>query len=604
MASVELQQIGPYTITQLLGESATSKFYLGRHQQRKKDVIIKVLLIPLTTNEAKEAFLARAKQLKKLKHRNIIEVQDFGFMPMQGQNLHEQDCTYLVTQYASGGSIAQRIIRGQCIPADEVKRILSPIADALHYAHINNIVHGNLHPGNLLIGERNETLLGDFSLLLHDVLPSFDGETLALPYRAPEHLQGTCTPASDQYALAVIVYQLLCGRRPYQANEREALLPQQQQEQLPAPRSLNQDISPAVESVLLQALARDPEERFPHTQAFADAYLRALMGLPMKVETRQAKPPLPKVLGTDTAIKGERSEAVGYLSPRQDSRFIVPVGRGGADPGAKAPNLPTLAKDAVDESTRHDTDEAALNGDVAEADATVIKVKSERTPTPIAAKRLGDDSTETRHSDLPAVDDSRLSQIVSADLCQGGILSKRLSGYEERPAQIEMARLVARSLVEARPAVVEAATGTGKALDVDTPIPTPTGWKRMGDLVVGDFVFDEKGHPTRVIAAFDVMYDRTCYEVVFSDGSSLVADAEHEWASYTSVDRSWAKRRRTDTYMARNFITSNQLAMLTQLITLSQIDDTLSVRGAVALIGGHHWSVYQAARQIPPSQLR
>ncbi|HET8851333.1 MAG TPA: protein kinase, partial [Ktedonobacteraceae bacterium] len=111
MASVEHEQIGPYTITQLLGESATSKFYLGKHQQRKKDVIIKVLLIPLTTNEAKEAFLARAKQLKKLKHRNIIEVQDFGFLPMQmqGQITHEHDCAYLVTQYASGGSIAQRI---------------------------------------------------------------------------------------------------------------------------------------------------------------------------------------------------------------------------------------------------------------------------------------------------------------------------------------------------------------------------------------------------------------------------------------------------------------------------------------------------------------
>ncbi len=85
------------------------------------------------------------------------------------------------------------------------------------------------------------------------------------------------------------------------------------------PRSLNQDISAAVESVLLQALAHNPDERFPHTQAFADAYLRALMGLPMKVEIRQAKPPFPKTLGADTAIKGERSEADGDLSPKQDT---------------------------------------------------------------------------------------------------------------------------------------------------------------------------------------------------------------------------------------------------------------------------------------------
>src|SRR5258708_39526464 len=163
-----------------------------------------------------------------------------------------------------------------------------------------------------------------------------------------------------------------------------------------------------------------------------------------------------------------------------------------------------------------------------------------------------------------------------------------------------MATLVARSLTEYTHAVVEAATGTGKALDVDTPIPTPTGWKRMGDLVRGDLVFDQKGHPTRVMAAFDVMYHRTCYEVVFSDGSSIVADAEHEWASHTSVDRSWSSRPRTSVYAAKNFVTSDQLAMLDRLIALAQTDTTLSIDEATALIGGHHWSVYQAAGKIAP----
>jgi len=94
------------------------------------------------------------------------------------------------------------------------------------------------------------------------------------------------------------------------------------------------------------------------------------------------------------------------------------------------------------------------------------------------------------------------------------------------------------------------------------------------------------------------MYHRTCYEVVFSDGSSIVADAEHEWASHTSVDRSWSSRPRTGTYAAKNFVTSDQIAMLDQLIALSQNDNTLSVGEATALIGGHHWSVNQAAGKI------
>src|SRR5258708_36074059 len=105
------------------------------------------------------------------------------------------------------------------------------------------------------------------------------------------------------------------------------------------------------------------------------------------------------------------------------------------------------------------------------------------------------------------------------------MLAERLDGYEERSAQSEMATFVAQSITEGTHAIIEAATGTGKALDVDTPIPTPVGWKRMGDLVRGDFVFDEKGHPTRVMAAFDVMYHRTCYEVVLSYDLSLITHA-------------------------------------------------------------------------------
>ncbi len=126
---------------------------------------------------------------------------------------------------------------------------------------------------------------------------------------------------------------------------------------------------------------------------------------------------------------------------------------------------------------------------------------------------------------------------VAADLRQGGVLDRRLPGYEERPAQIQMAEAVAGALANGEHLLVEAGTGTGKALDVDTPIPTPTGWKCMGELVVGDVVFDESGQPTRVTAAFDIMHDHPCYEVVFSDGSSLIADAQHEWVSYTCSDR-------------------------------------------------------------------
>lgn len=430
MASVELQQVGSYIITQPLEGGTTSRYYLGRHQQRKRDAIIKVLLTPLATNEAKEAFLARAKQLKKLKHRHIIEVQDFGLL----QNLAaEQDCGYLILQYAPGGSISKRINPGQQVPVDEVKQILSPIADALHYAHVNTVIHGNLHPGNLLSGERKEALLTDFSYMLQNILPSFAGETSALPYRAPEHLRGTCTTASDQYSLAVMVYEWLCGCRPYEAIEAQSLLSVQEHQPLPLPRSLNPAISPAIENVLLQALAHNPAERFQHIQAFADAYLHALMGLPtpVKVETRHIKP-----------LLVEHTETAPIVIPRT------------TDNGTH--NTPGAKESASHRSGRGEDVEREPSWTPAEKTLTVTQDE--------------DPGSHLLEETLPLSEDSPLRDTVATDLCQGGILSRRLPGYEERPAQVEMATLVARSLREDKPAIVEAGTGVGKSLAYLLPI--------------------------------------------------------------------------------------------------------------------------------------
>src|SRR6266496_4068169 len=342
---VELQRIGSYIITRLLKNDTTSSLYLGK--LRKKDIVIKVFHTPLITLEAKEAFLLRAKQLKKLKDRQIVELHDAGFIQDVDNNAGDQG--YLVMQYVPGETLRQRVPPGQRIPADEVKRRLSPIASALHYAHVSNILHGNLHPGNLLI-----------------------------------------------------------------------------------------DISPAVEKVLLQALALNPDERFQHTQAFADNYLRALMGLPLNLETKR---PAPLVLVKPVSKNGH------HAAQQQDDD-----------------SLPVPHTHDFSQSIPVDQDNTANN------------------KAPDMARNIPTPFQNGEH---------RLADIVTRDLCQGGILSQSLPGYEERPAQIEMATLVAHSLMQDTPTIIEAGTGTGKALDIDTPIPTPTGWTRMGDLVEGDVVFDE-----------------------------------------------------------------------------------------------------------------
>ncbi|MFL5626469.1 MAG: helicase C-terminal domain-containing protein [Ktedonobacteraceae bacterium] len=443
-AEVELRQIGSHTPTRLLSTSSTHSLYLCK--QRKKDVVIKLLHAPLATPEDKEAFLTRAKQLKKLKHRNIIEIQDYG-LTRAPEQAEEQG--YLVMQYVPGSTLRQRTEPGSQMLTDEVKRRLSPLADALKYAHVSNIFHGNLHPGNLLVAAHNDILLTDFCLPLPGISAAQAQEMVeqALPYMAPEQLRGTLSAASDQYALAVMVYEWLCGRRPHEAMDRAQLLQQQEHEPLPPPSSLNKNISPVLESVLLKALAYEPSERFQHVQAFADGYLRALMGLPVDLTTK------PTMTRTDAR-----------------ARSVAPI------PSIPAPVITNDEKATANASNGTSTDDFAdirapllASAPPAPAPASNGDKKtaaSARTVFPLSVDAIDWDPrpAPVRNGASP------LHDAVVSDLCQGGILSQSLPGYEERPAQIEMAAIVAQALTQNDHAIVEASTGTGKSIAYLLPI--------------------------------------------------------------------------------------------------------------------------------------
>ena len=242
MPEVELERIGPYSISDLVSKSSTSSFYLSKYG--KKDVTIKRLNIPLSSPPAKEAFLKRAAQLKKLKHRSILDTQKFDI---------DGDFGYLVLEQREGETLRQYFANGTMHAPADIRPILSPVADALHYAHIHNTLHTNLQPGSLSIDARKNPFITEFSLSTPEM--TLDDAAFAIPYMAPEHLQGLPIAASDQYALAVMVYEWLCGRRPFEATERELLLEQQEKTTFPTPSSINTAISPLVERVLTQALA-------------------------------------------------------------------------------------------------------------------------------------------------------------------------------------------------------------------------------------------------------------------------------------------------------------------------------------------------------------
>ncbi len=538
MLQVELPHIGPYTPVRALGTGSTMLTHLYRHELRKKYAVIKVTRAPLSTLEEKESFLARAKLLKKLKHRFITEVLDAGML-QAGEPA--DDYGYLVTQYIEGSSIRERFPASQCAAPDEVRRVLLALADTLQYAHKMFAVHGNLHPGNVLQTDK-DFFLTDFSLLLTTTPAPLQPANQAILYRAPEHLLGSPTMLSDQYSLAVMTYEWLCGQRPYQAMTLTELLAQQEHSPLTPPSSLNPAISPLVEETLLKALAFDPTQRFPQTLTFADVYLRALMGLraiPQTVSTPVA-PALPPAPPTPAPVaKATRKKATPLTKTVAPVSAVDQV----VEPLALLPSAMPPAEPLKAVSPVSPVAQPTVHALPAEEP---VQVSSPVKPLVIRRQAQPDEQfaqssliKTSPEIDKPALqrEQAELQRRVDTDLRQGGVLSNSLPGYEERPAQIEMASLIARSLTQHTPAIVEASTGTGKALAVDTPIATPSGWQRMGDLASGDVVFDERGQPTRISAAFALMYDRPCYEVVFSDGSSLIADSEHEWASYTSADR-------------------------------------------------------------------
>ncbi|GHO87291.1 helicase C-terminal domain-containing protein [Dictyobacter formicarum] len=458
MAEVELQQIGAYPVTGLLHESSTSTFYLGKH--RKKNVIIQRLNIPFSDAEDKKAFLARTKQLKKLKDRAIVAILDANF---------DGDSAYLVLEQPAARPLNQLLTPGVCLAPDVVRQYVSPVASALHYAHVSHVIHGNLHPGAILMSERHEMLLTSFALTPPGFIPSLDNEEATLPYMAPEQLQGQTSAASDQYALAVMTYEWLCGRRPYLASERSQLLSQQKHETFPKPSSLNKQISPALEQVLLQALSVDPSQRFPHAQAFANAYLGALMGLAVKTPVIRPSAPRPTVPATPVLQSMEKTalkpEAV--TTPQLPSR---------AQQLAEAPIAPSIPETPADIAARVDSVSDERQEELA---AWLAQRKQQATTEPTNGSRAAAfspadlqelEALDEEAEEAAPLHDSRLAMRVSDDLRQGGVLSKSLPGYEERPAQIEMATLVSRAINKRVPAIIEAATGTGKSLAYLVPV--------------------------------------------------------------------------------------------------------------------------------------
>lgn len=267
------QQLGNYRLTRLLGTGSFSDVYQGEHTLLMTKVAIKVLHTEVTQGDVAQ-FQQEARLLASLRHPHIIRVLDFGL---------DDETPYLVMDYAPHGTLRTRHTKGTPLPVSTVVSYVKQVAEALQYAHDRKIVHRDVKPENMLVGEKNEILLGDFGIALITQGTRFQTTqdvTGTLPYMSPEQIQGKPRPASDQYSLGIVVYEWLNGMYPFQGSLTELCT----QHMFASPSPLRErvpSIPPEVEHVVTIALAKDPKERFESVLAFATALEQASQGIPV-----------------------------------------------------------------------------------------------------------------------------------------------------------------------------------------------------------------------------------------------------------------------------------------------------------------------------------
>lgn len=263
MSNLIGQSIERYHILEQLGEGGMAIVYKAFDTRLEREVALKVIrtdkLAPATMARTIKRFEREARALAQLSHPNIVPITDYG----------EQDGRpFLVMPYLTGGTLKARL-RGQPIAWQEAVRLLAPVARALEHAHQHGIVHRDVKPSNILITRDGQPLLSDFGVAkVLEAEETLDltgtGVGIGTPdYMAPEQGLGhSMDPRVDVYALGVIFYEMLTGRRPYQADTPMAIMLKKNTEPLPRPASFVPDLPGALENHLIKALARDPANRF------------------------------------------------------------------------------------------------------------------------------------------------------------------------------------------------------------------------------------------------------------------------------------------------------------------------------------------------------
>lgn len=304
------KQIGEFVVQERIGEGGMATVYRAYQKSVNRDIALKVINLYHVSDPAE--FLARfsneAEIIASLEHLHILPVHAYGI---------QENIVYLAMRLLRGESLKE-IVRKENLPYERVAAIFSQVASGLSYAHSKGVIHRDLKLGNILLDESGNAFLTDFGLAK---LISGDRADLTksgnvmgtLTYMSPEQLRGEkLGPQSDIYSLGIVLYHTVCGQPPFeQSSDSDVVgLIYKHLEAPPPPTSINPNIPPAMEAVILKALAKSPDERYDSAVEMAQALQLSLglSGTPMAL-------PEPEVIYGESTLRTE--------SPRRAGRRLA-----------------------------------------------------------------------------------------------------------------------------------------------------------------------------------------------------------------------------------------------------------------------------------------
>ena len=305
------KHIDRYNIIDLLGQGGMATVYRAYDTRLEREVALKVIrheAFPpdVLQNELKR-FEREAKSLARLSHPNIVKVLDYG---------EYEGSPFLVMEYLPGGTLKQKI--GSPIAWQDAMHLLLPVARGVEYAHNREIIHRDIKPSNILLAENETPTLSDFGIAKlfqnEGTLLTASGMAMGTPeYMAPEQWTGKTVPQSDMYALGVVLYEMVTGRRPYTADTPGGVFMMQVTEPVLFPRDIVPHLPEAVEQFLLKALSREPSNRHASMTEF-------IRDMELLLSNAETKVPINRM----ETLKGSPGQSSVRKDASSPSRKLVP----------------------------------------------------------------------------------------------------------------------------------------------------------------------------------------------------------------------------------------------------------------------------------------